>query len=84
MPDLGEAVYLLSAFHEAGPAVDTAAGEEPLGWPVVWAFAQATEAVAEPWEMRLLIDMSKEYILARRKGEEPLARAPVDQAEEGE
>jgi hypothetical protein len=54
-------------------------GEEPLGWSVVWAYAQAAEAVCEPWELRLLIDVSQGYMDARQKGEDPLARAPVDQ-----
>ena len=79
LPDLGFGACLLEALLQVGPTVLSAMGEEPLSWPVVWAYAQATEAVCEPWELRLLIDMIHGYMDARQQGEDPLARAPADQ-----
>lgn len=81
-PELGEESYLLDVFHEAGPTLPTPMGETPLTWTEVWSYAQATEAVSEPWEMRLLIDMSRAWLNARTKGEEPASVSPADRWQE--
>jgi hypothetical protein len=72
--------YLLDALMEAGPSKqDAMGGEGPLGWIDVWAYGQATQAIAEPWEFEALSRMSRAYVEGKIKGTHPLGIAPMDQ-----
>jgi hypothetical protein len=75
---LEECQYLLDAFLECGVSdVSSGMGETPLTWREVWAYAQATRAISEPWEFRALIDMSRAFVRARKAGEDPFEELPI-------
>ncbi|MGR3574010.1 MAG: hypothetical protein ACU0CF_04645 [Sagittula sp.] len=72
--------YLVEALLSAGPTTrDAMGGEAPLPWSEVWAFASATRAVSEPWEMQALVAMSRAYIEGKAGGATPFAIAPIHQ-----
>jgi hypothetical protein len=77
--DVGEGQYLIEALFECGVS-DTSSGtvELPLSWSEIWAYANATGSIKEPWEFRAMMDMSRAFVKARRDGESPFAIAPVD------
>ncbi|WP_273522379.1 hypothetical protein [Rhodosalinus sediminis] len=78
--ELESGTYLLEALLEAGPAVsDPHAGLRPLSWLEIWAYMQATAALAEPWEARALMEMSRAFVAGLRAGQDPLSIAPRDQ-----
>lgn len=79
IPDLEADSYILETLFLAGPTVVSPEGERPLDWPDLWPFAQATQAISEPWEHHALRSMSHSYLAARAAGNELLAMAPVDQ-----
>lgn len=83
LPDVPGGDYLIEALFQAGPTVATPAGEAPLSWLDLWAFAQATGAVSESWEIQALRDMSRSYLHERLIGTEPLAMiSPADRKPE--
>ena len=74
--------YLLEAFFDAGPTIpDPHVGEQPLRWGDVLDYAQASGEISEPWEMRILVQMSKAYVDAKMHGKNPLSRSPLEQKE---
>lgn len=77
LPDVGPGQYLVEAFKtmrfaKTGPM----GGLLPQEWGDVLAFAQATEAVSEPWEIATLHEMSQAYV--NEYGKELATIAPVD------
>jgi hypothetical protein len=77
--DIPEGQYLIDALIECGVSdFSSGAGEVPLSWSEVWAYAQATRAISEPWECRALIDMSRAFVRGRKEGESPLCIAPME------
>lgn len=78
--DLPAGQYLLDALLQAGPSkIAAMGGEGPLAWLDLWAYAQATQAVSEPWEFEALSRMSRAYVEGRQTGANPFGIAPVDQ-----
>lgn len=72
--------YLIEALLDAGPtAPGPMGGEMPLSWTDIWDYAQATRAITEPWEMKLLSQFSREYLAAKLAGADVFAIDPVDQ-----
>lgn len=78
MPDLEAGEYLLETLFEAGPTRVSGEGEMPLDWASLWAYAQATGALAEPWEFRAVMAMSRAYLSAKHEGKNALCKAPVE------
>ena len=81
MPELSVGQYMADAFMDLGLTKASATGEFPLDWLDVWAYSQAAQTVSEPWEFRLLINMSRGYLRAKQDGEGLLAIPPMDQGE---
>jgi hypothetical protein len=80
MVPVDEGQYLLDALFEAGPSATAGMGAEiPLSWLEVWAYAQATQNISEPWEFRAIVQMSKAFVRARREGESVFAIPPMEQ-----
>lgn len=80
LPDLDAGEYLASALFEVGPCTVTGMGDEiPITWEALWSYAQATGALTEPWEFRIVMDMSLAYVAGKRAGEDPFCRPPTDQ-----
>lgn len=74
--------YLLDALFEVGPSATAGMGAEiPVSWTEVWAYAQATQNLSEPWEFRAIMQMSKAFVRARREGESVFAIPPMEQVE---
>ena len=79
MPALGAERYLIDALLEAGPAGhDPMAGQRPLSWVELDAWARLTGAISEPWEARWLYEASGAYCEEVERGKNPLTIAPVD------
>ena len=77
---VGEGQYLLEALFEVGPSGTAGMGGEiPLSWAEVWAYAQATQNLTEPWEFRAIVRMSKAFVKARIDGESVFAIPPIEQ-----
>ena len=75
-----EGQYLLDALFEVGPSSFAGMGDEvAISWQEVWAYAQATQAISEPWEFRALVNMSKAFVKARRDGLSVFAIPPIEQ-----
>jgi len=51
-------------------------GRLPLDWPNLKAFADATDAISEPWEFHALIQMSRSYLSEIEAAKNPLRREP--------
>ena len=72
-----EGAYLVTALSELGWASNNGFGEEALPWMEINAYAEATEAFAEPWEFRCIRQMSLAYVIERN--DDSLMRiAPYD------
>lgn len=77
---VGEGQYLLDALFEVGPSqAGGMGGEIPLSWGEVWAYAQATQILTEPWEFRSIMSMSRAFVKARKDGESVFAIPPIEQ-----
>lgn len=76
--ELSAGQYLADALLDLGCiARDGMDGEQVLDWPVLWAYGQATGAIAEPWEYTALRDMSRAYLTGRIEGADPLSMPPA-------
>jgi hypothetical protein len=74
--------YLLDALFEVGPSATAGMGGEiPVSWAELWAYAQATQNISEPWEFRAIMQMSRAFVRARREGESVFAIPPMEQIE---
>jgi hypothetical protein len=79
LPELAAGDYLVDALFKAGPTKAGGMGEVPMDWLDIWAFAQSTGDVSEPWEAEALHSMSRAYLAAKTAGENPLAIPPIEQ-----
>lgn len=80
LPEITVGQYLMTVLFNAGLSEQSAMGDEiGLTWQSVYAFAQGTEAITEPWEVQALHDMSAAYVAAKREGDDIFAIPPVDQ-----
>lgn len=74
--------YLVDALFEVGPSATAGMGSEiPVSWVEIWAYAQSTQNISEPWEFRAIMQMSKAFVRARREGESVFAIPPMEQVE---
>lgn len=77
-PDAVGIEYIVKAWFRVGMVDSGAMGQAPLRWSEVLAFAKATAAVSEPWEMEALVDMSRYYLHERVAAENPLRKSPME------
>lgn len=78
-PELSQYQHLLwQAFQEVGPAMISGFGDVPLTWGEVYAFAQASPQITEPWELSALVEMSKRYLEEKQKGKSPFCIMPME------
>ena len=75
LPPVDQGQYILAAWHELG-RMEVAFGRMPLSWSEIDAYARMTRAITEPWEARVIRDMSREYIAGLDLGADPLAIEP--------
>jgi hypothetical protein len=80
---VGDGQYLIETLFEVGPSGPGGMGGEiPLSWGEVWAYAQATQNISEPWEFRAIMRMSRAFVKARNDGESVFAIPPIEQVED--
>lgn len=80
--DLDAGQYLLSAMIEMGAVERDGMGNMlPLRWETLWAYAQATGDLAEPWEFRAIRTMSEAFINGAHSGIHPASIPPVEREE---
>lgn len=73
--------YLLHALKRIGFYSTFGEGRCVLTWAEIHAFAQATQAVSEPWEMEALRRMSGAYLGGLHRGENPFGIQPGEEPE---
>lgn len=59
------------------------AAPQPVLWSEIKAYAEATGAIVEPWEMRLVREMSSAYVRELQKGESIFVRPPGERQSAG-
>lgn len=69
-PEKGALDYLCDWFHEAGLIKHTANGIEPLDWCEINNWKQATGTDATPFELNVLIDLSRTYLESHYKAKD--------------
>ena len=76
-PDPGPMGYMLSLWSEAGKTSPVGmGGEMPLSWEAIDAYERATKQYFEPWEARLLQEMSAAFLVGRAEGEKTHSPGP--------
>lgn len=83
MPEIDGGEYVWAAFLHMRPCGYGAGSIVPRGWPDVLAFAQATNAVCEPWEMTALEHMSAAYVEERLSGGDVFRIPPMERGQHG-
>jgi hypothetical protein len=79
MPDLtGHQSSILCLFQEVGPTGQGAMGEVPLTWAEVDAFTRLSPEITEPWEARILVQMSRDYLTEKGLGADPFRKGPLE------
>ena len=63
LPELPAGEYLLDALHEVGAfSQGSMGGISPLTWLELDAYCRRTGEVENPWEAKLIIELSREYV----------------------
>ena len=77
-PDLPrcEALEIVGYLMDAGPTLQTAAGESPLTHSELRAWQDNTSTVLQPWQASLIKRLSEEYLSQRIQSVDPHAPAP--------
>lgn len=83
MPELPFGGYLLEAFLNMKIATSFQGETQPRSWAEVLAYAQATGAVTQPWELQALFDMSWDYVHELNKATSPFVKSPMERAKNG-
>ena len=82
LPDT-DLAFLLAHFLEVGPVKQTGMGNMPIDWQDLLAWQMCIELKLPPWQLRLLVSMSQEYVSFSQKAEKPDCPAPwVDPMDE--
>lgn len=68
----------MQALWDVGPSRFDGGVEDHITWQELSAYARAMECLADPRELRTVMDMSKAYVAERRAGVDPFRISPVD------
>ncbi len=77
MPDAGDAGYLIEFLLEIGPANSGQSGPEPISWPDILAWQQATQTELTGQELVQLRELSKAYCSQYHVSKKPDCPAPA-------
>jgi len=69
MPPLDQAGYLIGYLLEIGPTVAAGMSAGPIGWPHIDAWCNRIGIDLAPWESRLLLRLSREYLTESHRAE---------------
>lgn len=76
MPDIGDGEYLIAYWQDIGLAQSGGFGSAPLSCLEVEAWQRCTGICLEPWEFKILRDMSRSYLSQLQEGEKPECPPP--------
>jgi hypothetical protein len=76
IPDVA-APFLLSYLLEIGPVINTGFGAREIIWQDIQAWQDCLGIRIPPWQARLVINLSKEYLSFSKKAEEPSCLSPL-------
>jgi hypothetical protein len=79
MPAVAPFEYIWDACLAMGLSTESGMGEAPHDWMSIDAFVRLSRLVDEWWEIELLHQMSRAYLIAKQAGKDPLAIPPVEQ-----
>lgn len=68
-PKPPEGQHLVRAITELGWSGNSGMGIIPLSWLEIKSYADATEALSEPWEFRCIREMSSAYTTERNSND---------------
>jgi hypothetical protein len=68
--------FMVGYFMEVGPVVSTGMGPAPISWQDLLAWQSCIGVCLPPWQLRMLVGMSQEYVSFSRKAEKPDCPAP--------
>lgn len=70
------APFLVSRLLEIGPVTAGAMGMAPIGWRDIDAWQACTSVRMPPWQSRMLVELSREYVAFSRTAEKADCPAP--------
>ncbi len=76
IPDV-RAPHLLSYLLEIGPVVSGGWGPAAIDWRDLVAWQTCTSIRLAPWESRMLVSLSRDYLAYSKKAEEPSCLSPL-------
>jgi hypothetical protein len=71
-----DAPFLVTRLLEIGPVTAGATRMAPIGWRDIEAWQACTGVRQPPWQSRLLVELSREYVSFSRAAEKPDCPAP--------
>ena len=75
-PIIDEVAYIVHSLFEAGPVSTTGMGSIPITWADLAAWQQGTGISLQPWELRLIRDLSAHYLSEGQLAEKHDCPAP--------
>lgn len=72
------APFLFGVLLEIGPAMSGGMSLAPIGWRDIEAWQRCTGVRLPPWQSRMLIGLSRQYVSFGRDAEKPDCPAPWD------
>lgn len=69
--------FLISYLLELGPVVSAGLGLAPIGWRDIEAWQACTATRLPPWQARMLVELSREYVSFSREAEKPDCLSPI-------
>jgi hypothetical protein len=70
-------MFLIGYLLEVGPTVATGMGAAAIGWRDVEAWQACLGIRVPPWQARLLVELSREYVSFSRSAEKPDCPSPL-------
>lgn len=71
MPEVGEGVYVVAYWQQAGMALSGGMGHTPLTATELSAWQRGVGIDLTPWEFSVILEMSRGYLTARSEGAKP-------------
>lgn len=76
LPPVEAAGYLVGHLWEVGPTMATGSGSGPITFQELHAWQEQIGVELQPWEIRILRQLSLDYLVEFRKAEDPLCPPP--------
>jgi hypothetical protein len=71
------AAFIISYLLEIGPVVNGGLGPAAIDWRDLQAWQYCTGIKLSPWQSRLLVSLSRDYLVFSKKAEEPSCMSPI-------